>query len=129
MVNKEILIVPIYEDEQTLAFLDINPASSKGGHTLVISKTHYGNLIDMSEEDLEAVSRTIKKVSRALLKIYPGLNIMQNNGKEAGQYVMHVHFHLIPRYEGDGITIEKWVPQKYAEGQMEEVLEKIKSFL
>ncbi len=119
----------IYEDKHTLAFLDMRPASKKGGHTLVIPKKHYELITEIPDNELEAIIKTIKKISNALLKFGQGLNILQNNKKIAGQYVEHLHFHLIPRFENDGITVEKWSPQKYPKNKIEKVAEKIKSLL
>jgi len=129
IVKKEIPAPILYEDDKTLAFLDIRPASPRGGHTLVLPKNHYVNILDIPEDELEAVIKTIKKMSVALMKLAPGMNILQNNGKDAGQFIMHAHFHLVPRFDGDGVTIEKWAVRQYGEGEMEQTLRKIKSLL
>ena len=93
-------------------------------------KKHYEIVSEMSDEDSKAVMLTIKKLSKALLKFGEGLNILQNNKKVAGQYVPHVHFHLVPRFENDRITIEKWTTHKYKDNKhMEETANKIKSLL
>ena len=119
----------VYQDEHTMAFLDVSPATPKGGHTLVIPKKHYETLIDISTKELEALTRTIKKISTVLLKIYPGLNLVQNNKKVAGQAVPHIHFHLIPRYKGDNIKIDYWETHKYKEGEAKKIADKIKTLL
>lgn len=119
----------IYEDQYTIAFLDIRPASKHGGHTLVMPKKHYELITDIPEKELEALIKTIKKISGALLKFGQGLNIVQNNKRPAGQYINHVHFHLIPRFENDGITIEKWPSNEYPEGEVDRLVKKIKSLL
>ena len=120
----------IYENDHTIAFLDISPASPKGGHTLVIPKKHYQEVTDIPDDELSEVIKTIKKVAIALKKHFGGgFNILLNNGKEAGQYVMHTHFHLIPRFEGDGIEIEKWEHKKYQDGEMDALATKIKKLL
>lgn len=130
IINKEIPDSIIYEDDKTLAMLDIAPATQKGGHTLVMPKKHYELFSEMSDEDAKAVSLTVKKLAKALLKFGDGLNILQNNKKVAGQYVPHVHFHMIPRFSNDGITVEKWVAHKYKDGkEMGDIAKKIKSFL
>ncbi|MBS3152884.1 HIT family protein [Candidatus Woesearchaeota archaeon] len=130
IIKKEISSSIVYEDEKTFAFLDISPASLEGGHTLVMPKNHYKFVSEMSDEDSKAIALTIKKLSKALLKFGEGMNIIQNNNKIAGQYVPHVHFHLIPRFKGDGITIEKWSSHKYKDNRaMEEIANKIKSLL
>lgn len=129
IIKGEIPCEKIYEDSKTLAFLDISPASPRGGHVLVMPKKHYELISDISDEDLCYLSKTVKKISKALLKYGPGLNIIQNNKKIAGQFVPHVHFHLIPRFENDGILIEKWQTHKYKDNEMQEISKKIKSLL
>ena len=97
----EIPSFKIYEDETTLAYLDINPFSE--GHTLVIPKAHTEGLLDTPDETLAAVLARVKKIAAHLQSALPcdGFNILQNNGEAAGQTVKHVHFHIVPRY-GDG---------------------------
>ena len=129
MINGEINIKKIYEDEKTLAFLDLAPASPKGGHILVIPKKHYQLIYEMSQEDSNAIMETIKKVSKAILNWSEGLNILQNNGHVSGQAVFHAHFHLIPRFENDGIEIEKWKPRDYKDGEMTKIQQQIKTLL
>ncbi|MBS3056001.1 MAG: HIT family protein [Candidatus Aenigmarchaeota archaeon] len=101
----KIPIKRVYEDEHTVAFLDINPASE--GHTLVIPKKHAATIMEMDEDDLKHLSSTVRKLSSHIMSVLKpeGINILQNNGKAAGQLVHHVHFHIIPRNEGDKITI------------------------
>ena len=129
IIKGDIPCSKIYEDEHSFAFLDINPASPKGGHTLVLPKKHYETISDIPDSELNDLSKTIKKISKALLKYAPGMNIIQNNKKIAGQYVNHLHFHLVPRFENDGIVIEKWSIHKYKDGEMEKVNEKIKKLI
>ena len=97
----EIPSFKIYEDELVLAYLDINPFSK--GHTLVIPKSHSVGLLDTPEETLCALIARVKKIAAHLKNALAcdGFNILQNNGEAAGQTVMHIHFHIIPRY-GDG---------------------------
>lgn len=99
----------VYEDDQTLAFLDINPATR--GHTLVIPKAHAPDLFSVPAEALTAAALTVQKVARLLQQVVrpDGLNIVQNNGSAAGQVVMHYHVHLIPRWAGDG-ALRMWRP-------------------
>lgn len=119
----------IYEDKDALAFLDIRPASPKGGHTLVVPKKHYELVTDIPDGLLKKMIIIAKKVAKALMKDFDGVNIVQNNKKVAGQYVPHAHFHVIPRLENDGITIEKWKCNEYAEGEAKKIAEKIKKLL
>jgi histidine triad (HIT) family protein len=97
----EIPSFKIYEDDDFLAYLDINPISK--GHTLVIPKSHTQGLLDTSEETLGKLLATVKKVASHLKTALAcdAFNILQNNGEAAGQTVFHIHFHIIPRYNGD----------------------------
>lgn len=92
----------IYEDENSLAFMDINPLTD--GHCLVIAKNHAENLFEITEENLAQVMKTVKKVALALrAALKPeGLNLLQANGKAAYQSVPHFHLHLVPRWTDDG---------------------------
>jgi histidine triad (HIT) family protein len=109
IVAGEIPAATVYEDEHTLAFLDINPASR--GHTLVIIKEERPGLLDLTPEQAAAVTRTTQLVARALVAVLQpdGFNIVQNNGEVAGQTVMHYHVHIIPRWSGDRV-LQHWHP-------------------
>ena len=100
IVRGQASAVKIYEDEKTLAFMDIYPASD--GHALVISKAHYKNLFDISPEALTAVTVSSRKIGWAILQALnpDGLRVMQFNGQAAGQSVFHYHVHLRPMYVG-----------------------------
>jgi histidine triad (HIT) family protein len=99
----------VYEDDATLAFLDINPASR--GHVLVIPKQHAADLFSLSPDALAATAKTTQTVARLLQRgVRPeGINILQNNGPAAGQVVFHYHVHLIPRWSGDR-ALSMWKP-------------------
>lgn len=114
----------IYEDEKSLAFLDIKPIHP--GHILVISKKHVANLEEIKEEDLQAVMITVKKMGKLIKEKlnYEGYNILLNNDPVANQEIYHLHFHLIPRVEGDALN--SWPSGKYNEGEAEEILNKFK---
>ena len=129
IVKGDIKAANVYEDKDVVAFLDISPAGKNGGHTLVLPKKHYEIITDIPDKELASLAKAVKKVSAALLKLSAGVNVLQNNKKAAGQYVMHAHFHIIPRHENDGITIEKWAPHEYAPGEIEEMQGKIKTLL
>ena len=87
----------VYEDANTLAFLDAAPTSL--GHTLVVSKNHYETFDEMKEIDVKSLAITAHKIAKAFKKISEGYNLIQNNKKVAGQVVPHVHFHIVPRKE------------------------------
>ena len=102
----EIPSFKIYEDDEVLAYLDINPFTK--GHTLVIPKVHREGLLDADDELLAAIMPKVKAVAAHLKAALPcdGFNILQNNGEAAGQTVRHIHFHIIPRYAGDPLAFE-----------------------
>ncbi len=95
----------IYEDEHTLAFMDLQQATD--GHVLVMPKRHVENLYELDEETTAQLFRSVVRVARAVrASLQPsGLNLWQANGRAAGQSVFHVHVHILPRYEGDGFHL------------------------
>lgn len=99
IVNGEIPAKKVYEDDYTIAFLDINPISN--GHTLVIPKKHYLNFQDSDENVVASVAITTKKVAEKLLNncnSIQGFNYLSNSGNIAGQIIEHFHMHVIPKY-------------------------------
>jgi histidine triad (HIT) family protein len=110
IINGEIPAFKIYEDENTLAFLDINPRSY--GHTLVIPKRHYEDFESLPNDEITALFTTVKNIITLLSKKLdvPGFNIAINNGEVAGQVIPHIHVHIIPRYGTDNISIESAFP-------------------
>ena len=100
ILRGEIPSVKVYEDEKTLAFMDVMPQSD--GHTLVIPKEPAENIFDLSREGAAALMATTQKIAKAVKKGLntPGIMIAQLNGAPAGQSVFHVHFHIIPRSAG-----------------------------
>ena len=104
IVENKISAYKIYEDDDCLAFLDIFPRAL--GHTLVIPKKHYEKYSDMTEEDVAKLGKVVFKVANRLQKKLnvPAYNIFNNNGKISGQEIMHVHFHILPRSENDGVN-------------------------
>lgn len=124
IISGELPSYKVYEDENTLAFLDINPVNP--GHTLVVPKKHFANIEEADEESLCQVIRTAKKVGLSLKKKLGavGYNVLEANDPEAGQSVPHLHFHLIPRLADDNLKF--WPQRKYSEGEAEVILRKIK---
>ena len=107
IVNGEIPCYKVYEDELVLAFLDISQTTK--GHTLIVPKNHYDNMLECDEDLLSHLYNVAKKISAILVKKLNanGLNVLTNINEAAGQTVKHFHIHLIPRYnELDGINIE-----------------------
>ena len=109
IISGEIPAQKVYEDDHTIAFLDINPVSK--GHTLVIPKDHYDVLSSMPEKEFLTYMVTVQKVIKGLMNYTDAVNVLENNGKDAGQLVPHVHFHIIPRRPGDGLKIGEWRSQ------------------
>ena len=93
----------VLEDADTLAFMDIMPRCE--GHTLVIPKAPVRNLLDVSPTQLAACAKTIQRVAPAVLKAFDGdgLTLQQANEAAGGQIVFHLHFHLMPRWEGKSL--------------------------
>jgi histidine triad (HIT) family protein len=91
----------VYEDERTLAFLDIHPSAP--GHTLIIPKAHVARIEDLDREDAKDLFKTLHGLVGGIQKAMgvPASTIGINNGRESGQEVPHVHIHVIPRSQGD----------------------------
>lgn len=91
----------LYEDENVLSFLDVAPLSR--GHCLIIPKAHYATIDQLPAELSSACASVIPLISQAVIRATgaAGWNVLQNNGQISGQAVDHVHFHIIPREEGD----------------------------
>jgi len=109
IINNKAKSYKIYENDETLAFLDITPISI--GHILVIPKKHYENIYEIDDKTLIEIAKTIKIVVNILknkLNIN-AVNIMNSNGKIANQTVFHYHVHIIPRRENDNLDfIDEW---------------------
>ena len=105
IIDGEIPSFKVFEDEKTLAFMDINPVNP--GHVLVIPKHHAPDLMGIPTDWLTATVATAQKVARAVDKTLKpdGLNLVQSNGPGAAQSVFHLHVHVIPRTEGDGLKM------------------------
>ncbi len=119
--------VKVMETEGVLAFLDIAPVNY--GHTLVIPKEHYQNLLDLPDPLWLAMGQVCRRVARALQQALfaRGFNIGMNNFDAAGQVVFHAHLHVIPRYLSDGLH---FFPQgSYLPGDMEKVGEQLRAAL
>jgi len=128
MVRGEIPTKKIFEDDRTLAFLDINPRNP--GHTLVIPKGHVETLMDLPDQQDEAYLRAVKRVAKQVKAGVraQGISIIQNNGQAAGQVVAHLHFHIIPRFSNEGpLALEAILqPKKLDEKSMQQIAETIR---
>ena len=106
IVNGEIPSKKVYEDDDVLAILDISQATV--GHTLVMPKKHYANILEIPQNEYQKVMVKVKEISEKLnKKLNPkGINILNNCGEVAGQTVMHYHVHILPRYNDSDLKIE-----------------------
>ena len=107
IANKEIPGKIVYEDDLCLAFLDLSQTTN--GHTLVVPKTHYQNILDVDKEVLSHLIKVTKKLTNQIITNLDakGANVLRNSNEVAGQTVMHFHIHIIPRYnETDQIKID-----------------------
>ncbi len=127
IIAGEIPAARIYEDDETVAFLDIHPSAK--GHTLIVPKSHVKDLLEAGPSEIAAVLKTAQRIAPAILKATnsEGFNIAMNNGAAAGQVVFHWHTHLIPRTTGDGLKF--WPEKSYVDGEAEELGKKIQELL
>ncbi len=106
----------VYEDQSTIAFLDVGPLSE--GHLLLVPREHYAKLSDLPAELAADLGSRIPLLGRALMKVASAsaFNVLCNEGAEAGQVVHHVHFHLIPRRAADQLGY-RWNAGSYPAGR------------
>jgi histidine triad (HIT) family protein len=128
IVAGEVPCFKLFEDAETLAFMDINPVHD--GHCLVIPKAHHPNAFDIAPEAVAAAARTTARLASAVnAAVKPdGLSIMQANGPGAGQSVGHFHFHVIPRRTGDELLFN-WEPKPGDRAGIAEIAEQIRRHL
>jgi histidine triad (HIT) family protein len=120
IVNGEIPGYTIYEDEKVLAFLDIQPANP--GHVLVVPKEHFSVLPQMPDDEVAYLFSVVKQISSVVFDVTgaEGVEIRQRNGQVAGQAVPHVHVHVIPRFQKDGVVTD-WAPQNISEAEFKKI--------
>lgn len=118
----------LYEDDTFRVIMDLGPASK--GHALILPKQHYRDICELDGETAAKVLPLAAKVGDAMKKSLgcTGFNVVQNNGKEAGQTVFHFHVHLIPRYEGGPVMVS-WVPGKASPEELTQTGAAIRSAL
>ncbi len=124
ILKNEIPSSTVYEDDKFRAIMDIGPVSK--GHVILLAKEHTANLLEADDELLAAGLPAAKKVAKAVKKAVgcDGINILQNNGEEAGQTVFHLHIHVIPRNKEDGVKLPPPMAT-YADGEAAELAKKI----
>jgi histidine triad (HIT) family protein len=131
IIRGEIPSEKIYEDEKTIAFLDINPRNP--GHTLVVPKKHHKTIIEMSEKEASDLFVIVRKMAIAVKEGMQadGISISQSNDIAAGQIIPHVHFHVIPRFNTEGpVGLEGILPaKKLDKGTMDKITATIKSHI
>ncbi len=105
IIRGEAPCVKVYEDDHTLAFMDVMPQAD--GHTLVVPKADAESIFDLDVEMAACLIRTTQKVAKAVKKALDceGLMLAQLNGRAAGQTVSHIHFHVIPRNDGASLGL------------------------
>ncbi|MDX9994867.1 MAG: HIT family protein [Rhodocyclaceae bacterium] len=105
LIAGEIPASRIYEDDLTLAFMDIGQLNP--GHALVAVKRHAATLLDLTPDEAAAAMRTAHRVAQAVQAAFdpPGLTLLQANGREGDQTVFHFHLHVVPRHGNDGIAL------------------------
>jgi histidine triad (HIT) family protein len=120
----EIPSMKVFEDDAAFAFLDIGPLAE--GHLLIIPKAHRERLEEMTADEVAAVTRHLPRLAKAVLSATgaKAYNVLQNNGKTAQQSVGHVHFHIIPRREGDSLGY-RWNAGTYPPGRGEDLRQKV----
>ena len=126
IVAAQIPSFKLYEDAETLAFLDINPVHD--GHALVISKGHYPTVLEIDADAFAAVARATAKVAKAVYAaVTPdGLNLVQANGAGAAQSVPHFHIHVLPRRTNDNLLVN-WSPKPGDMARLKEIAERIRA--
>ena len=128
IVAKQIPATVVHEDEHTLAFMDIGQVNP--GHVLVAVKKHAENIFALDDGQAAAVFRAAAKVARAIRGAFEpqGLSVYQANGAAAGQTVMHLHIHLVPRHDGDGMALT-WPVKNPPRERLVEYAQKIRANL
>jgi histidine triad (HIT) family protein len=120
VLNGEIPTYPIWEDDKMFATLEIQPANP--GHVLVFPKEHFSVLPQMPDDLVAHMFKVVKQISSVVFEVTgaEGVEIRQRNGQAAGQMIPHVHVHIIPRFQKDGVPTD-WEPQKLAEEEFKKI--------
>ncbi len=121
----EIPSAKVLEDDSCVAFMDIGPLAE--GHVLLIPKAHYETLDQMPPAEAGAMTKHLPALVKAVQSALSceGVNVLQNNGRVANQFVPHVHFHVIPRNQGDEFGFS-WPAGQYESGRVDELAEAIR---
>ena len=119
----------INETKNTICFMAKDIPATEDGHLLVIPKKHFRFIEDLQKHILHELIDHVSLVSKVLRKTHQGCNILLNDGKSAGQHILHVHFHVIPRDKGDKVKIDVWKRKKLSKSEFIKLNEKIKNNL
>ena len=127
IIEGELPSYKVYEDKRVLAFLDINPVNK--GHVLVVPKEHFNKFTDAPKDLLKDMISVIQNISLGVMDAVgaEGFNLGINNGAVAGQIVHHLHFHIMPRFENDGLNL--WTGKTLTEEEMKRTAENIRRSL
>jgi histidine triad (HIT) family protein len=128
LIKGEISASKVYEDEQTVAFMDLGQVNP--GHVLVALKRHAATLLDITPDEAAAAMQTARQVALAVKLAFdpPGMTLLQCNGKEGDQTVFHFHMHVVPRHGNDGIALS-WPRKDPAREQLDAYAEMIRQRL
>ena len=115
----------IYEDKDLIAIMDLNPTSK--GHSLIIPKEHCTNIYDIDEDIAAKVMKTAKKLATKMTVALncDGFNLLQNNGKTAGQTMFHFHMHVLPRYKDAVYNMLKFTSVSFSDEEMDAIRNQI----
>src|SRR3989344_4166418 len=121
IIKGEIPSAKVFEDKDTLAFLDVNPVSK--WHCLVVPKKHFQDVFDINSNDFQKIILAGKGLAKRLKEKLKadGVNLLQSNGKSAGQVIFHFHLHVIPRYNDDGLRTHGLFGEKSESRSVEEL--------
>lgn len=128
IVAGQIPCFKLLEDDETIAFMDINPVNP--GHSLAVAKGHWPTVDVIPTEVLAAVAASAQKVAKAVIgELKPhGVNLLQANGAGAGQSVPHLHIHIMPRRPNDGVALN-WEYQPGVKAEIEAIYTRLKAVL
>ena len=128
LIKGEISASKVYEDEQTVAFMDLGQVNP--GHVLVALKRHAATLLDITPDEAAAAMQTARQVALAVKLAFdpPGMTLLQCNGKEGDQTVFHFHMHVVPSHGNDGIALS-WPRKDPAREQLDAYAEMIRQRL
>lgn len=128
IANGMIPAAKLYEDEDFCVILDLGPASK--GHALILPKEHFQDVCELDRTIAAKILPLAGKIGKAMKEGLgcDGFNLVQNNGEEAGQTVMHFHMHIIPRYEG-GPKMLAWEPKSLDQEEAKNIVEAVKAKL